>query len=948
MGRGRFLTLMGMAGLALAVVTLPWSINLAYGGPGGGTYYANSPAPDPYTLLPNASGTPIRKFIDSLAGLGSANQNNLGQYIPIAVADTGTYPGSDYYHLEIVDFPERMHTDLAKATIIRGYRDVGGGQPAHYLGPLIVAQRNRPVRLLVDNKLGTGDAGKLLLPVDTTLMGAGTGPNEGSELYTENRTSVHLHGGFTPWISDGTPHQWFTPAGETTSYPKGVSFHDVPDMPDPGDGSTTHYYPNQQSNRLQFYHEHAVGITRLGVYAGLAAGYLITDPVENDLIEGTNATGVNPGLVKVIPGSGAGVYKWGIPLIIQDKTFVPNNIGVQDALWSYPGSNPVGHWGSPGDFWFPHVYETNQDPTSITGANPFGRWDYGPWFWPPQPSVKGPLPQPTVVPESFMDTPVVNGTAYPYLTVEPKAYRFRILNASNDRFLNLQLYLADTGGGKVGPGGAGATATATVAGGSITGLTLMTFGAGYTSPPGVYITGGGGYGAAAHTTVAGGVVTGIFLDWPGAGYTSPPTVTIGSPTEVKMVPAIQTLGFPPAWPVDGRDGGVPDPATAGPQMIQIGTEGGFLPATVVLPNQPVNYEYDRRNIVVLNVKEKTLFLGPAERADVIIDFSGIAPGSKVLLYNDSPAPVPAGDPRVDYYTGNPDYTANGGAQPTLPGYGPNTRTIMQFRVAGTPSAPFDLAALNAVWPAAYVAAQDPPIVPQTGYPAPWKAATDTYARIQDYSITFKPVGSSSPKTIYFKSKAIQELFDPYGRMNATLGVELPFTTILNQTTLPFGYLDPPTEILRFGETQIWKITHNGVDTHPVHVHLFNVQVINRVGWDGAIRPPDPNELGWKETVRMNPLEDIIVALKPVRPKLSFSVPYSIRPLDPSSRLGSTGQFAAFDPLGNPVTTVNTLYNFGWEYVWHCHILGHEENDFMRAMVVRGSIPIGALELLLLD
>jgi FtsP/CotA-like multicopper oxidase with cupredoxin domain len=408
------------------------------------------------------------------------------------------------------------------------------------------------------------------------------------------------------------------------------------------------------------------------------------------------------------------------------------------------------------------------------------------------------------------------------------------------------------------------------------------------------------------------------------------------------------MGFPPAWPVDGRDGGVPDPATAGPQMIQIGTEGGFLPAPVVLPNQPVNYEYDRRNIVVLNVKEKTLFLGPAERADVIIDFSGIAPGSKVLLYNDSPAPVPAGDPRVDYYTGNPDYTANGGAQPTLPGYGPNTRTIMQFRVEGTPGTTFDLAALNAAWPAAYVASQDPPIVPQTAYPAPWNAATDTYARIQDYSITFKPVGSSSPKTIYFKSKAIQELFDPYGRMNATLGVELPFTTILNQTTLPFGYLDPPTEILRFGETQIWKITHNGVDTHPVHVHLFNVQVINRVGWDGAIRPPDPNELGWKETVRMNPLEDIIVALKPVRPKLPFGVPNSIRPLDPSSPLGTTGQFAAFDPLGQPVTTFNTLYNFGWEYVWHCHILGHEENDFMRAMVVTGSVPIGALELLLLD
>ena len=114
-------------------------------------------------------------------------------------------------------------------------------------------------------------------------------------------------------------------------------------------------------------------------------------------------------------------------------------------------------------------------------------------------------------------------------------------------------------------------------------------------------------------------------------------------------------------------------------------------------------------------------------------------------------------------------------------------------------------------------------------------------------------------------------------MNATLGIELPNTSATIQTTIPLMYLDPPTEIIkpsaaaapRSGSlddgTQIWKITHNGVDTHAIHFHLFNVQVINRVGWDGAIRPPDPNELGWKDTVRMNPLEDVIVALRPMVP-----------------------------------------------------------------------------------
>ena len=68
-------------------------------------------------------------------------------------------------------------------------------------------------------------------------------------------------------------------------------------------------------------------------------------------------------------------------------------------------------------------------------------------------------------------------------------------------------------------------------------------------------------------------------------------------------------------------------------------------------------------------------------------------------------------------------------------------------------------------------------------------------------------------------------------------------------------------------TQIWKITHNGVDTHPIHFHLYDVQLLNRVGWDGIIRKPDANELGWKDTVRISPLEDTIVALRPIVPQL---------------------------------------------------------------------------------
>ncbi len=838
--------------------------------------YANSPLPELDASGTPIPGTGIRKFVDSLPGLGAANKNNLGQYLSVAQPDTTTYPGSDYYVIALVEYSEKLHSDLPP-TKLRGYVQLNSsGQqvaPPSYLGPTILATKDRPVRVKFVNQLPTGAGGDLFIPTDTTAMGAGMGP-DGVSPYKQNRATLHLHGGATPWISDGTPHQWTTPAGENTPYPKGVSVTNVPDMPDPGPGALTFFYTNQQSARLMFYHDHSYGLTRLNVYAGEAAGYVLSDPVEKKLIEGGTI-----GTVTVAPGT---IPSEQIPLIIQDKTFVPKDAQLlaTDPTWDRA------KWGSYGSLWFPHVYMPNQNENDPSGTNAMGRYDYGPFFWPIFEPTHGKLPNgdpgvPNVslVPEAFMDTPLVNGTAYPYLKVNRKAYRFRILNASNDRMWNLQLYYAKSN-----------------------------------TPDSVDASGNPTFQAASG--------------------------------EVSMTPAIPHPGdpnWPATWPTDGREGGVPDPNTAGPKMIQIGTEGGLLPAPVEITNQPVGYNYNRRDIVVLNVQEKSLFLGPAERADVIVDFSQVPAGSKLILYSDSPAPVPASDPRLDYYTGNPDQTDTGGAPSTLPGYGPNTRTIMQFQVEGATAAPsFNTTALATAIPAAFAASQDPIIVPQKAY----GAATDTFSKIQSTVLTFTPAGTSTPVGVRMERKAIQELFEmDYGRMNATLGVELPFTNSRTQTTLPLGFTDPVTEkmlnslevttaaIGTLGDgTQIWKITHNGVDTHAIHFHLFNVQVVNRVGWDGAIRPPDPNELGWKETVRMNPLEDCIVAMRPVAPSLPFKIGDSIRPLDPTMPLGTTT--AGFDPVtGNPITVTNTMVNYGWEYVWHCHLLGHEENDMMRPIQV---------------
>ena len=206
----------------------------------------------------------------------------------------------------------------------------------------------------------------------------------------------------------------------------------------------TFYYTNAQSARLQFYHDHAHGITRLNVYAGEAAGYLITDAVEQDMINGTNVSGVNPGLLKVLPGLG-------IPLVIQDKTWVDaDTVFAQDPTWNW-GTGPRDVNGNitaavTGDFWYPHVYMTVTNPWDVTGTNAVGRWFYGPWFNPPtpvcvnggpvgcievgpvpnevtttplnapwEPPLRPGVPNPSIPGESFLDTPIVNGTAYPVL-----------------------------------------------------------------------------------------------------------------------------------------------------------------------------------------------------------------------------------------------------------------------------------------------------------------------------------------------------------------------------------------------------------------------------------------------------------------------------------------------------------------------------------------------------
>ncbi len=939
-----------------AGLTRPESAQLP---PGVGPLGPNS-FPDYYTTSNWAFSPPLRKFIDTLPGLGAAGASTLGNYIPVAVPDSITYPGSDYYEISVKQYAQQFHRDMG-ATTLRGYVQTNNGtdvngvntiapSPISYLGPVIVAQRDRPVRIKFKNELPTGAGGKLFVPVDESIMGSGMGPlfpdgsacdptptpsipagnatpGQACATFTQNRAAIHLHGGRTPWISDGTPHQWIIPAGEwaSTPYKEGVSLENVPDMPNPGAGSTTYYFSNQQSARLMFYHDHAWGITRLNVLVGMAAGYVIRDTFEQSLVS-----------------SGA-IPADEIPLIIQDRSFVDaSDVRTNDPTWNY-GTGPINATDPTvrdprtGDMWIPHVYVPAQNPYDTTGVNPFGRWVYGPWFFPPtnnilhgtvpnpyhdpacsdpdpavfafcttpgQPPMVPGTPVPSVGAETFFDTAIVNGLAFPTVTVQPKAYRFRILNAANDRFWNLNLYKADP------------------------------------------------------------------AQVSNDGRTN---------TEVKVVPADgvwNALAYA-NWPTDGRAEGVPDPTTQGPSFIQIGTEGGLLPRPVVVPPQPITFVGDPTAFNVGNVDTFGLFLGPAERADVIVDFSAYA-GQTLILYNDAPAAVPAFDPRHDYLTGAPDLSDSGGYGRVPPwsttglkegpqiGFGPNTRTIMQIKVAAAPAAPaFNLAALETAFapnPATlklgvFESAQDPIIVGQAAYNGVFTGVTFPqvwpywgFSRIEDNALPFMTVGGTyqnfpmEPKGIHDEMGAAFDM--EYGRMAGNLGIANPAAGIglLNFTL--YDFTDPATEVMNanfapispvLGDgTQIWKISHNGVDTHPIHFHIFDVQVINRVGWDGQIRPPHPSELGWKDTVRISPLEDTIVAMRPWAPKLPFGVPNSIRPLNPAIPPNSPFGFTNIDPVtqGPKVPPdLNTTENFGWEYVWHCHILSHEENDMMRAIIL---------------
>jgi hypothetical protein len=185
-------------------------------------------------------------------------------------------------------------------------------------------------------------------------------------------------------------------------------------------------------------------------------------------------------------------------------------------------------------------------------------------------------------------------------------------------------------------------------------------------------------------------------------------------------------------------------------------------------------------------------------------------------------------------------------------------------------------------------------------------------------------------------KNITEGFDVmFGRMNVLLGTTpVPLDPTAPAPAVPgiAMYIDPPSDFWNDGQPYVFRVAHLGVDNHSVHFHLANLQVVNRRDVTNTLLVPADNELGWKESIRSEPFTDLILAVQPKAMKLPFQIPRSSRLMDVTTLVNSTANYVQPAPVPGtptPAGISNQVTDYGWEYVWHCHLLGHEENDMMR-------------------
>lgn len=227
---------------------------------------------------------------------------------------------SHNYKVSVTQFKQQILPKGFPKTTVWGYEGKVYDRKTHKTvcfrsspGPTFEAIRNLPVNVQWVNKLTK----PYFLAVDPTIHWANPKnlptpkppfpdfPPGFSKAQSPVPITIHLHGGDVRSDSDGGPEAWFTPGEEKTG----------PDFLT----SRTHY-PNQQEPTALWYHDHALGVTRLNLYAGLAGFYLLRDPK-------------NP-IEQILPKG-----QYDIPIVVQDRSFFKNG----ELLFPDEGVNPNIH-----------------------------------------------------------------------------------------------------------------------------------------------------------------------------------------------------------------------------------------------------------------------------------------------------------------------------------------------------------------------------------------------------------------------------------------------------------------------------------------------------------------------------------------------------------------------------------------------------------------------------
>jgi bilirubin oxidase len=259
---------------------------------------------------------------------------------------------------------------------------------------------------------------------------------------------------------------------------------------------------------------------------------------------------------------------------------------------------------------------------------------------------------------------------------------------------------------------------------------------------------------------------------------------------------------------------------------QIGAEQGFLPAPVELP---------------------FLLMAPAERADVIVDFSGFDVGDEIYLVNDGPD-APFGGVSLEDLS---DWESTG--------------QVMKFVVKAATNG-------DTTTPPGALELPPQPVLPSTDVTREVSLNEEESA-----SVRVSPDGDAIALDC-----GSGEVFGPTSALLGTLNPD--------KTGNPLLWMDPITENPAVGATEEWEIHNFTEDAHPIHVHLVKFQVLGR-GGDGT-QPPEAWETGFKDTVIAYPGE---------------------------------------------ITRIKAEYDVEGFFVWHCHIVEHEDNEMMRPFHI-GPIP----------